>query len=75
MRKRAQTLRAPSPTNGACESDQREQLRAARERHPARWSSQTRNWTPTGSVALNSERDAIVNEVAISRVHKQAYFV
>lgn len=45
---------------------------AARERHPARWSGQTRNWTPAGPVALNPERDTIVNEVGI-RVHKQVH--
>ncbi len=32
----------------------------ARARHPARWSSDTRNWTPIGAVTLNPERDAIV---------------
>ncbi|KAF1056064.1 MAG: hypothetical protein GAK41_00180 [Burkholderia gladioli] len=44
---------------------------AARKRHPARWSGQTRNWTPLGTVALNPERDAIVHEAGI-RVRKQA---
>jgi len=29
---------------------------AARERHPARWSGNTRNWQPVGSVWLNPER-------------------
>ncbi|MGH8760952.1 MAG: transposase, partial [Burkholderiales bacterium] len=33
----------------------------ARERHPARWSGATRNWSPVGAVTLNPERDAIVN--------------
>jgi putative transposase len=32
----------------------------ARERHPRRWSGQTRNWTPVTAVTLNPERDAIV---------------
>ena len=32
----------------------------ARERHPARWSRETRNWTPIGAVTLNPERDSIV---------------
>jgi len=33
--------------------------RAARERHPRRWSGDTRNWTPIGPVTLNPERDAL----------------
>lgn len=32
----------------------------ARERQPARWSGNTRNWSPITSVALNPERDASV---------------
>ena len=32
----------------------------ARQLHPARWSRQTRNWTPIGAVTLNPERDSIV---------------
>ena len=31
----------------------------ARERHPARWSGATRNWTPIGAVTLNPERDSV----------------
>ena len=31
----------------------------ARERHPARWSRDTRNWSPVGAVTLNPERDAL----------------
>jgi len=31
----------------------------ARERHPARWSGKTRNWSPIGAVTLNPERDAL----------------
>ena len=34
----------------------------ARERHPARWSGNTRNWTPIGAVTLNPERDSVVSE-------------
>src|SRR5690606_35160316 len=45
--------------------------RQARDRHPRRWSRQTRNWTVAGPVALNPERDCVVAEVGI-RVHKQA---
>ena len=32
----------------------------ARERTPARWSGNTRNWTPIGAVTLNPERDSII---------------
>ena len=32
----------------------------ARERNPARWSGNTRNWSPIGTVTLNPERDCIV---------------
>lgn len=33
----------------------KEVYKAARERHPARWSGPTRNWTPVGTVELNPE--------------------
>jgi len=32
----------------------------ARERHPARWSGATRDWSPIATVTLNPERDAVV---------------
>jgi transposase InsO family protein len=32
----------------------------SRELNPARWSGNTRNWTPIGAVTLNPERDCIV---------------
>ena len=32
----------------------------ARERNPARWSRDTRNWSPIGAVTLNPERDSVV---------------
>jgi len=32
----------------------------ARERHPARWSRNTRNWSPITEVALNPERDSVI---------------
>lgn len=32
----------------------------ARERHPARWSGEIRDWAPIGAVTLNPERDAVV---------------
>jgi len=38
----------------------------ARERHPARWSRHTRNWTPIGAVTLNPEKDAVVSIVSTS---------
>ena len=33
----------------------------ARERNPARWSRDTRDWTPIGPVTLNPERDSLVD--------------
>jgi len=35
----------------------------ARELNPARWSGKTRNWSPTGPVTLNPERDSIVRSI------------
>ena len=32
----------------------------ARERNPARWSGDTRNWAPIGAVTLNPERDSVI---------------
>jgi len=32
----------------------------ARDRNPARWSRDTRDWTPIGAVTLNPERDTVV---------------
>ena len=32
----------------------------AREQNPARWSGNTRNWTPIGTVTLNPERDSVI---------------
>lgn len=38
--------------------EHRDQVYAqAKAQHPARWSGQTRNWTPLGAVALNPERE------------------
>ena len=34
--------------------------RRARELNPARWSGNTRNWSPIGAVTLNPERDSII---------------
>ena len=36
----------------------------ARERHPARWSGTTRNWSPIGAVTLNPERDSIIKTLS-----------
>ena len=33
----------------------------AREAHPARWSGETRNWSPVDAVTLNPERDCVMN--------------
>ena len=32
----------------------------ARELNPARWSGDTRNWSPVGAVTLNPERDSVI---------------
>ena len=32
----------------------------AREQNPARWSGNTRNWSPIGTVTLNPERDSVI---------------
>jgi putative transposase len=37
-----------------------EVYRKARERHPARWSRDTRNWSHISAVTLNPERDCVV---------------
>ena len=42
----------------------------ARQRNPARWSGDTRNWSPIGTVTLNPERDAVVN-IAVGGQHTQ----
>jgi transposase InsO family protein len=36
----------------------------ARQRHPRRWSGQTRNWTPIGAVTLNPERNSVIAAAA-----------
>ena len=38
----------------------------AKQRHPARWSGNTRTWQPIGAVALNPERDSIISEHAMA---------
>jgi putative transposase len=42
----------------------------ARQRNPARWSRNTRDWTHSGVVTLNPERDAVVN-MAVRPPHTQ----
>ena len=42
----------------------------ARERHPARWSRHTRNWSPAGPVTLNPERESVV-AMAIGNTNRQ----
>lgn len=42
----------------------------AKARHPARWSGQTRNWTPCQAVTLNPERDHVVAD-ALKGTHTQ----
>jgi len=34
----------------------------ARALKPARWSGKTRNWSPTGPVTLNPERDSVIRD-------------
>lgn len=34
----------------------------ARQRHPARWSRNTRDWSPIHAVTLNPERDSVVRD-------------
>ena len=50
----AQRHRGEDSTILACRKQVYEQAKAA---NPARWSGQTRNWDPVGSVALNPERN------------------
>ena len=42
----------------------------ARERHPARWSRHTRNWSPAGPVTLNPERESVV-AMAMGNTNRQ----
>ena len=43
----------------------------ARQRNPARWSGNTRNWPPIGPVTLNPERDSVVNMAAAAQHTQQ----
>ena len=43
----------------------------ARERNPARWSGNTRNWSPIGPVTLNPERDSVVTTYTAAHDNKQ----
>ncbi len=38
----------------------------ARANNPARWSRNTRDWTPVGAVTLNPERDSVVATAALN---------
>jgi putative transposase len=38
----------------------------ARQQNPARWSGNTRNWSPVGAVTLNPERDCIIKSHSAS---------
>lgn len=42
----------------------------ARERQPARWSRHTQNWSPTGPVTLNPERESVV-AMAMGNTNRQ----
>ena len=42
----------------------------ARQRHPARWSGPTRDWSPIGAVTLNPERGEVV-AAHLEAVNKQ----
>lgn len=45
---------------------------SARERNPARWSGDTRNWPPIDAVMLNPERDFIIKtHLAGITIHTQ----
>jgi len=43
----------------------------ARQKNPARWSGQTRNWSPVAAVTLNPERDSVIRS-AVAGAHIQA---
>lgn len=42
----------------------------ARQRNPARWSGNTRDWSHIGVVTLNPERDSVV-KLAVNAQHIQ----
>jgi hypothetical protein len=43
----------------------------AQQRHPARWSGNTRDWSHIGVVTLNPERDSVVNMAAAAQHTQQ----
>ena len=43
----------------------------AKERNPARWSGNTRNWQPIGAVTLNPERDCVVAQHVMEKHTQQ----
>jgi transposase InsO family protein len=44
----------------------------ARDQNPARWTRDTRNWTPIGAVALNPEKEAVVRMATSDKNQKAA---
>ena len=45
----------------------------ARQRNPARWSGNTRDWSYIGVVTLNPERDSVINmAVSTKHTHQEA---
>ena len=59
---RSGALRAEALADRAILAARHQTYLQARERHPARWSRGTRDWTPIGAVTLNPERDAVVRD-------------
>ena len=53
-------LLPPESADNAILAARHEVYLKARERNPARWSGDTRNWAPIGPVTLNPERDSII---------------
>lgn len=45
----------------------------AKEKNPLRWSGNTRDWTPVGAVALNPERETVINTAALTMEHKSQH--
>jgi putative transposase len=43
----------------------------AQQRHPARWSGKTRDWSHIGAASLNPERDAVVNMATVAQHTQQ----
>ena len=60
-------IRYVSPAAAPCRRDhailaaRHELIPQAKQRNPARWSGDTRDWSPIGAVTLNPERDTVVS--------------